>query len=77
MSRGDCFQCICERESRKFEEGISTKVKLDIYNRFGRSVEFKTYLHACDGGSRLLFRFRLGTHGLNEELGRHIGRDGG
>ena len=23
-------------------------------------------------GSKLLFRFRSGTHGLNEELGRHI-----
>ena len=22
-------------------------------------------------GSKLLFRFRYGTHGLNEELGRH------
>ena len=26
--------------------------------------------------SRLLFKFRSGTHGLNEELGRHIGREG-
>ena len=25
---------------------------------------------------RLLFKFRLGTHGLNEELGRHRGREG-
>ena len=23
-------------------------------------------------GSKFLFRFRSGTHGLNEELGRHI-----
>ena len=29
-----------------------------------------------DVGSRLLFRFRSGTHGLNEELGRHRGREG-
>ena len=27
----------------------------------------------ADAGSRLLFRFRSGTHGLNEELGRHRG----
>ena len=27
----------------------------------------------CDAGSRLLFKFRSGTHGLNEELGRHRG----
>ena len=29
-----------------------------------------------DAGSRLLFKFRSGTHGLNEELGRHRGREG-
>ena len=67
-------ECISERESRKFEEGLNTKVKLDIYKRFGKSVEFKKYLHGvCDAGSRLLFKFRSGTHGLNEELGRHRG----
>ena len=65
-------ECISERESRKFEEGLNTKVKLDMYKRFGKSVEFKKYLHGiCDAGSRLLFKFRSGTHGLNEELGRH------
>ena len=26
-------------------------------------------------GSKLLFRFRSGTHGLNEELGRHNSRN--
>ena len=26
--------------------------------------------------SRLIFKFRSGTHGLNEELGRHRGREG-
>ena len=63
-------ECISERESRRFEEGLNTKVKLDIYKRFGKSVEFKKYLRGiCDAGSRLLFKFRLGTHGLNEELG--------
>ena len=25
-----------------------------------------------DAGTRLLFKFRSGTRGLNEELGRHI-----
>ena len=68
---------ISERESRKFEEGLNTKVKLGMYERFGKSVEFKKYLHGiCDAGSRLLFKFRSGTHGLNEELGRHRGREG-
>ena len=42
-----------------FEEGLNTKVKLDIYKWFGKSVEFKKYLHGvCDVGSRLLFKFR-------------------
>ena len=48
-----------------------------MYKCFGKSVEFKKYLHGiCDAGSRLLFKFRSGTHGLNEELGRHRGREG-
>ena len=68
-------ECISERESRTFEEGLNTKVKLDTYKRFGKRVEFKKYLHGiCDAGSRLLFKFRSGTHGLNEELGKHRGR---
>ena len=38
-------ECISERESWKFEEELNTKVKLDMYKRFGNSVEFKKYLH--------------------------------
>ena len=42
-----------------------------------KSVEFKKYLHGiCDAGSRLLFKVRSGTDGLNEELGRYRGREG-
>ena len=41
--------------------------------RFGKEVEFKRHIH---GDGRLLFNFRSGTHGLNEELGRHRGREG-
>ena len=70
-------ECISEREGRRFEEGLNTKVKLDIYKQFGKSVEFKKYLHGvCDAERRLLFMFRLDTHGLNEELGRDRGRKG-
>ena len=32
----------CERESRRFEEGLNTKVKLDIYKRFGKSVNLRS-----------------------------------
>ena len=48
-----------------------------MYKRFGKGVEYKRYLHGVgDAGTRLLFKFRSGTHGLNEELGRHRGREG-
>ena len=70
-------ECISERECRKFEEGLNNKVKLAMYKTFGKNVEFKKYLHGVsDAGTRLLFQFRSGTHGLNEELGRHRGREG-
>ena len=40
-------------------------------------VEFKKYLHGkSDARSRLMFKFRSGTHGLNEEQDRHRGREG-
>ena len=65
---------IDERESSKFEEGFNSKVKLALYRTFGKVVEFKKYLHGVsDAGTRL---FRSGTHRLNEELGRHRGREG-
>ena len=58
-------------------EGLNTKVKLTFYKTFGKAIECKKYLHGvADAGSRLLFKFRSGTHGLNEELGRHRGREG-
>ena len=74
-----CFvgESIEERENKKFEEGLNSKVKLKLYRKFGNKVEFKSYLHGvCDAGARLMFKFRSGTHGLNEELGRHSNRDG-
>ena len=70
-------ESISEREGKQFEEGLNSKVKLDMYKRFGKKVEFKRYLHGVgDAGTRHLFKFRSGTHGLNEELGRHRGREG-
>ena len=54
---------INEREIRKFEEGLNSKVKLLLYKTV---VEFKKYLHGkSDAGSRLMFKFRSGTHGIN------------
>ena len=38
-----------------------------MYKRFGKSVEFKKYLHGiCDAGSRLLFKFRSGIYTRSE-----------
>ena len=51
---------------------LIVKVNYIFYNMnsFGKSAKFKKYLHGvCYAGSRLLFKFRSGTHGLNEELG--------
>ena len=66
-------ESIGEREREKFVEGLN---KLTLYKCFGKEVQFKKYLHdLSDAGTRLLFKFRSGTHGLNEELGRHRGRE--
>ena len=44
---------IDQRESRKFEEGLESKVKLTLYKTFGKVMK---YLHVPgDAGSRLLF----------------------
>ena len=73
-----CIQdSIQEREYKEFEGGLNSKVKLEMYSRFNKCIEFKKYLHGVsDSGTRLMFKFRSGTHGLNEELGRHRGREG-
>ena len=56
---------IDERESGKFEEGLNSEVKLSLYRTFGKIVEFKKYLRGVgDAGTRLLFKFRSGTHDL-------------
>ena len=48
-------ECSSEQESKKFEEGLNTKLKLDNYKRFGKSVEFNKYLHGvCDAGSTIV-----------------------
>ena len=63
--------------SREYVEGLNSKVKLGLYKSFSKEVEFKRYLHGIsDAGTRPLFKFRSGTRGLNEELGRHRGRNG-
>ena len=56
--------------------GMCEKNKLRVYRELKEVFECKKYLYGVpDMGSKLLFRFRSGTHGLNEELGRHIIRN--
>ena len=56
--------------------GTCKKSKLSVHRDLKEDLEFKKFLHGVsDMGSKLLFRFRSGTHGLNEELGRHSTRN--
>ena len=51
--------CINDSKTRKFEEGLNSKVKLSLYKTFNKVVEFKEYLHGVsDAASRLMFKFR-------------------
>ena len=69
--------CVSNRENKEYVEGLNSKVKLGLYKAFSKEVEFKRYLHGVnDARTRLLFKFGSGTQGLNEELGRHRGRNG-
>ena len=63
-------ECLVKGKVGGLKSDLILKLKLGIYKRFGKSVEFKKYLHGvCDAGSRLLFKFRSDTHGLNGEFG--------
>ena len=60
-----------------FKPRVNIKTKFTIYKSFGDEVKFKRCLNGVgDAGTRLLFKLRSGAHGLNEELGRHRGREG-
>ena len=64
------------REYKDFNDGLNSKVKLSLYKSFCKEIELKNYLQGVgDPGTRLLFKFRSGTNGLNEELGRHRGKN--
>ena len=65
---------IATREGKDYEEGVNSEVKLTLHKT---NIDFKRYLHRVgDADTRLLFKFRSGTYGLKEELGRHRGRNG-
>jgi len=63
-------EALKNREYEEFNCGLDTKVKLDLYKSFCKEIEFKIYLQGVgDPGTRLMFKFRSGINGLNEELG--------
>ena len=63
-------------DTSNLHTGMCEKNKLRVYRELKEVFECKKYLYGVpDMGSKLLFRFRSGTHGLNEELGRHITRN--
>ena len=69
-------EALRDREYKDFNDSLNTKVKLNLYKSFCKEIEFKNYLQGVgDPGTRLLFKFRSGTNGLNEELGRHRGKN--
>ena len=69
-------ESIKERNRCQFLKQLNNKTKLTIYKIFGGEVKFKGYLHGVgDARTWLLFKVRSKTDGLNEELGRHRGRE--
>ena len=55
----------------RLHSGRCWKSELRVHE-LKEDYECKKYLHGVsEVGSKLLFRFTSGTHGLNEELSRH------
>ena len=70
-------EALDKRECEKFEMALQHKLKLRVYKELKHEVGFEEYSkHVKGPSSRLLFKFRSGTHGLFEELGRHA-KEGG
>ena len=51
---------------------LQYKSKLRVYRELKQEIGFEEYLEYVKGApSRLFLKFRSGTHGLFEELGRY------
>ncbi len=49
--------------------------KVEAYHALGDSVELQQYLRShLTLGAKLKFKFRAGSHGLEEEVGRRVGQ---
>ena len=65
-------EALDRRECEEFEMALRRKSKLHVYKELKRGVGFEENLRYVKGlPSRLFFKFRSGTQGLFEELGRH------
>ena len=63
------------KEYKDSNDGLNSKVKLSLYKSFCKEIELLAGGRG-DPGTRLMFKFRSGTNGLTEELGRHRGKNG-
>ena len=62
----------------RLHSGLCKKSKLKVYRELKENFECEKYLHGVsDICSKLLLRFRSGTHSLNKKLGRHSTRNSG
>ena len=65
-------EALYKRECEEFEIALQHKSKLRLYRELRREDGLEEYLNYLKGApARLFFKFRSGTHGLFEELGRH------
>ena len=64
-------EALRNREYTDFNDGLN---KLSLYKSFCKEIEL--LVGVGDPGTRLMFKFRSGTNGLNEELGSHRGKNG-
>ena len=66
------MKALHKRECKVFEIALQHKSKLRVHKELKSEILFEEYLEYVEGAtSRLFLKFRSGTHGLFEELGRH------
>ena len=45
LSLSNVNESVSNSESKKYVEGLNSKVKLELYKTFHKEIEFKRYLH--------------------------------
>ena len=70
-------KAVDQRDCKVFVMALHNKSKLRVYRELKREIGLEEYLeYVKEALSRLFVKFRSGTHGLFEELGRHDKRGG-